>query len=68
MRISLLVLTVCLIATPVRGEKSMIDMEATSARQSSLETLFTMDLQYRSDSPPERGRAVRGTRRRFHRN
>src|SRR6266851_9105434 len=51
MRISLILLTVLLIATPVRGKKPMSDMIATSAGQGSLEPLFTADLQYRSDSP-----------------
>lgn len=68
MRISLLVLTVCLIVTPVRGEKSMTDVVVTSARQSSLESLFYYGSAIPIGFAPERGGAVRGTRRRFHRN
>lgn len=54
MRTSLLLLTVLLIATPVRGEKPVSDVIATSASQGSLEPLFAAALQYQSDSPRER--------------
>ncbi len=51
MRTSRLLLTVLLIATPVRGEKPVRDVIATSAGQGSLAPLFTAVLQYQSDSP-----------------
>ena len=50
MRISLLLLTVLLIATAVKGEKPLSDMTATNAGQGRLEPLFTAVLQYQSDS------------------
>jgi hypothetical protein len=61
MRTSLLLLTVLLIAAPVRGENPVSEVIATSAGQGSVEPLFTAVLQYQSDSPdktvvPSQGR------------
>ncbi len=61
MRMSMLLLSLLLIASPLKGEKTVSDTIAPNPAVGSLESLFTAALQYRSDSPdrtvvPSQGR------------
>ena len=61
MKMSPLLLSILLMASPVQGEKPVTNKIATTVSAASLESLFAAVLQYRSDSPdsaivPSKGR------------